>query len=90
MDWMALLPEEVALRQAAWEKRRAVVRAVRSGVSQKDIAAFMGVSSSRVHQLYKAGLRNARSPFERFMKVPVCVEQDHGRLVLELNKKSPG
>jgi hypothetical protein len=93
MDWSDLLPDTFAKEQRAWERRAAVVRAVRAGVKQVDIALALGVSNSRVHQLYALGCREQghASPFERLMRSPLGTEQDGGwTLRRMLKRKRPG
>jgi len=51
VNWFDLLPESIAARQIAWEKRRRVWFAVQSGATRQVIADHLGVSAARIQQL---------------------------------------
>lgn len=60
--WLALVPENIAIDQVAWEKRQAIVRAVIAGATQREIAAALGVSRVRISdQFRQQTYRNQRS-----------------------------
>lgn len=50
-NWSDVLPEDVAMRQAAWERRRQIIRANDAGMPLIAIARQLGLSQSRICQL---------------------------------------
>lgn len=68
-----LLPEPIAIRQAAWERRVQVLRARLAGATLACMADKMGVSKTRVNQMsWKAAREAARgtlSPATRYQKL---------------------
>lgn len=65
--WRLIVPETVALQQVAWEFDRALIRALRSGQTQKQLAATLNISQGRISQrCHRAWVRKT-SPVERFL-----------------------
>jgi hypothetical protein len=62
-DWTKVLPFELVGLQVARERRERVAWAVARGELQKDIAARLHVSRSRIHQLCADGRRARGSPY---------------------------
>ena len=47
----ALLPEDIALKQAKWEFAQQIARAREAGANVEDIAGKLGLSRARVYQI---------------------------------------
>jgi hypothetical protein len=67
MDWCDLVPEDLGLRQNAWEKRHRILRGLEAGASVKEIARSLKISEGRVGQL----AHRARFDVGRKCKAPV-------------------
>jgi hypothetical protein len=67
MDWCDLVPEDLGLRQSAWEKRHRILRGLDAGASVKEIARSLKISEGRVGQL----AHRARFDVSRGIKAPV-------------------
>lgn len=69
-EWYQLLPYGVAKLQHAWETRMRVLRARRAGAKFTQMAIKLGVTTSRVRQMYEQALWDecgGRSPVEQYM-----------------------
>lgn len=67
-DWSALVPDHIAARQVAWERRRRILRACSAGAGVGMIAAAMGLSRGRVSQLRDQAKTQGRSPVEGWIE----------------------
>jgi hypothetical protein len=81
---LRLLPESVAIHQAAYERRRQALRAHQAGVSRKVIAARLGVSTSRVSQMIIQAMEPRRAPIEFYFRDIVLDCQNIARLAARL------
>jgi hypothetical protein len=95
VKWEDVLADGLARKQRAWERRCAVVRAVRSGASQGSIAKNMGVTRGMVWSLYQSGLWYEKhrpiAPLELYLSSPEPVDDFLAkRLVRALRQKRPG
>lgn len=70
VDWSALVPSEVALRQTQWERARYVFEArTIGGMKINAIAVTLALSASRTQQLFEKGRH--RHTLDGFMGSPV-------------------
>jgi len=51
VDWFAIVPEEIAVAQVAWERRQTALAMQDAGMKQGQIAELFGVTKSRVSQM---------------------------------------
>ncbi len=65
INWHDLLPEEIAVAQVAYEKRRIFARVADSGVAPKDMAKILNRPIRFIYKkLFKA--RHKPNPIEQF------------------------
>jgi transposase-like protein len=78
---LRLLPDRVAIKQASFERRKRVMRALQAGAAASEIATRLGVSESQVYaiggQATKRRMGGQRSPVERYFRE----RRDLGRLM---------
>ena len=66
VDWFAILPDDVAEMQMAWERRQTALAMHNSGLKQKEIAELFGVTGSRVSQFVIKARSGRVPPVEKF------------------------
>lgn len=70
-QWADLLPTFVAIKQAAWQRRMSMLRAVESGATFSEIARHLGLSPTviRSYVIQQRGrlTRGERAPIEDFL-----------------------
>jgi hypothetical protein len=78
MSWKDIVPEEIAIGQAAWERRHAMLRAHHAGATLAVISANVGLSRGRVGHIVQQAQREvdlgSRSPIEIFMDQKPAIE----------------
>lgn len=70
MNWEDLVPDEIAIHQRAWERRRAIWRMRELGFNFYEIGARFGVHQSRAATLYHKAQNDRRrgmSPVEAWL-----------------------
>jgi hypothetical protein len=67
--WQKILPPDVAKKQAQWEVYQAIVRVRAAGVTQKQIALWLGVSHARIGQYERQAARLKIAPIEAYFNL---------------------
>lgn len=80
--WIDLVPYEVAIAQAAWERKQRVGRMREAGLTFAQMGYYLNdISRSRVHQLWRMWQRDSGcSPVERWQQSSGDVAELAGRL----------
>lgn len=72
VDWDALLPNDIAVQQIAYERRATVVAMRKSGMTLKAIGEQFGLTPERIRQMYERQLRTnkhgLRSPADKYLE----------------------
>jgi transcriptional regulator len=68
-NWEDVLPEKLAMYQAAWEKRRRIMHARNNGATFNEIAKALKISRERVRHMDAKARRseNKKSPVELYL-----------------------
>lgn len=87
VDWHEIFPDRVLGRdQIAWERRRALSRAwMWNSITQVSLARELGRSQGNVNAKVLRGLREKRSPVEKYLAEPLWRTNDEKRAWLRFN-----
>lgn len=77
MRWQDVLPADIAVMQTAWERRQQILRVYKKGMNAREIAEWMGVSTSRISSIVIRAWREREllSPVEQFLTKKITTRE---------------